>query len=62
MTVGLKERGDTSLGWFGVPYRQDRPPNSLDMWVASGDHFGVNVVELMDNTFVLREVEVELDF
>ena len=43
-----------------MPRPQDRPPDSLGMWV--GDGLGANLVEFVDNTFVLGEIEVDLDF
>ena len=42
-----------------MPRLQDRPPDSLGMWV--GDGLGANLVDFV-NTFVLGEIEVDLDF
>ena len=50
----------TSLGWFDVPRPQDRPPDSLE--IRDGDGLGVNLFDFSNDTFVLGEIEVDLDF
>ena len=46
-----------------MPRPQDRPPDAivnLEIWV--GDDLGVNLFDFGNDTFVLGEIEVDLDF
>src|SRR5437762_4145331 len=49
-----------SLGWYGVSDPQERP---LDYWGRQfGNDLEMDLVDLVDDTFVLGKVEVESNF
>ena len=56
-----------SLGWFDVPHPQDRLPDAQNSKIRVENGFGdgsrnANSVNVDDNTFFLRNIEVDLHF
>ena len=45
-----------------MSHPQDRPPDGVETEEQIGDGHGLDLVDLVDGTFELKEVEVDLNF